>query len=366
MFALPRYALPRPTSLCRSVASTIHGSPDGASLSSTSGSPSSSSTPRTPRPRRSNVPLVDVDYGRPHLDLVAQSVVYCLRLEELFILTLTPSARRPDPISNLRPILYRQTDTPPAPRNPSLPPRPQPVPRPSHHSPTSEVSLSLAEFSKPSKEDPGKVFYRKDEFPREGDESDKTKEYRVVRETLDEYNQAFWVRSILFSTALLPVSSMTDPFAQLPSLGAGLEQYSLPPRPQRPACQANSLRPSNARRRGGPHQGRRRLERKLAQAGGRTAAQVDEGVVGRSGRRPQGLVGNEEGVADLRGSPCFLHYSNRTGMSKRKCRYRRVISRRNESTSRAGHCADHLSPPSSATSTFSTAHSHRPSPPTAP
>lgn len=210
MFALPRYALPRPTSLCRSVASTIHGSPDGASLSSTSGSPSSSSTPRTPRPRRSNVPLVDVNYSRPHLDLVAQSVVYCLRLQELSILTLTPSARRPDPISNLRPILYRQTDTPPAPRNPSLPPRPQPVPRPSHHSPTSEVSLSLAEFSKPSKEDPGKVFYRKDEFPREGDESDKTKEYRVVRETLDEYNQAFWVRSILFSTALLPVSSMTD------------------------------------------------------------------------------------------------------------------------------------------------------------
>jgi hypothetical protein len=128
----------------------------------------------------------------PHLvPFVASSTAPTLFARVICIITL-----RPDPISNLRPILYKQTNTPPAPRNPAFPPRKQPVPRPAHHSPRSEASLSLAAFQHGTRQAPQEVFYRKDEFPRQGDETEKTKEYRLVREALDEYNQAFWVRRL--------------------------------------------------------------------------------------------------------------------------------------------------------------------------
>lgn len=84
MLALPcRHAAVRTPVLLRASSSAI--SATGASLSSSDPS-SSSSAPRSPRPRRpSNVPHVDVDYSRPHLDLVAQSVL-AVRLPRVTVL----------------------------------------------------------------------------------------------------------------------------------------------------------------------------------------------------------------------------------------------------------------------------------------
>ncbi|KAL7409392.1 hypothetical protein BDY24DRAFT_418904 [Mrakia frigida] len=149
--------------------------------------PRLTATAAVPRPRRSNVPDFAVNPKAPHVDLVGP----------------------PDPISNIRPIIYKVT-----------PNAPRPTPSYTSPSPSSSSSASSSRTPLPSRLTPsqGSLHYSPGEFPREGDETAGQAAYRVQREKLDKFNNDFWAsNNIRFAAALSEAMASLPPMSTPPT-----------------------------------------------------------------------------------------------------------------------------------------------------
>ncbi|CDZ97254.1 Uncharacterised protein family UPF0671 [Phaffia rhodozyma] len=124
-----------------------------------------------PRSKRAQI---QVDYNKPHVDLVGP----------------------PDPISNIRPIRYKQTSIPPQPSISRPTPTPAPPPPPPPASFSNLPATSLSRETLPLAFLPRKdQFYAENEFPAEGDETHLQRVYRREREALDEWSNRFWTQN---------------------------------------------------------------------------------------------------------------------------------------------------------------------------